>query len=47
MPNTCVCSDVCVVAQIDREHIREYCKRVIAKGPDGCAVSEDDADEHD
>jgi hypothetical protein len=28
--------------QIDRDHILEFCKRMIAKGVDGCAVSEED-----
>ena len=31
--------------QLDREHILEFCKRMVAKGPDGCAVSDDEEGE--
>ena len=33
------------LVQLDREHISEYCKRVLAKGPDGCPVSDDEEGE--
>jgi hypothetical protein len=27
---------------VDREHVLEYCKRVLSKGDEACAVSDDD-----